>query len=70
MVVYLYVFSMPVRHFDRVNHRTRFKKLSEGVFQDIYYVYYWYKNQTICIRWGDVDSVKLKVPMWTMSINI
>ena len=46
-----------------MNHRTLFKKLSErGVPGYILHVLtYRYKNQTMCIRWGDVDSVKFKV---------
>ena len=48
--------------FDRVNHRTPFKKLSERVpGYTLHVLTYRYKNQTMCNRWGDVDSVKFKV---------
>ena len=49
--------------FDRLSHRTLFNKLSErGVPGFILRVLiYWYKNQTMCIRWGDVDFVRFKV---------
>ena len=48
--------------FDRVNHRT-LKKLSQmGVPGYILCpLAYWYKNQTMCIRWGAVYCVKFKV---------
>ena len=46
-----------------MNHRTPFKKLSErGVpGYKLHVLTYRYKNQTMCIRWGDVHSVKFKV---------
>ena len=49
--------------FDRVNHRTLFKNLSErGVPVYILRILiYWYHNQTTCIRWGDVLSTKFKL---------
>ena len=49
--------------FDRVNHRTLFKKLdARGVPGYILRILiYWYKNQDMCIRWGDAYSAKFKV---------
>ena len=49
--------------FDRVNHRTLFKNLSErGVPVYILRILmYWYHNQTTCIKWGDLLSTKFKV---------
>ena len=46
-----------------MNYRTPFKKFSErGVPGYMLCVLtYWHKNQTMCIRWGDVYSVKFKV---------
>ena len=49
--------------FDRVNHRTLFKQLgARGVPGYILRILiYWYKNQDMCIRWGDAYSAKFKV---------
>ena len=49
--------------FDRVTHRTLFKKLgARGVPGYILRILiYWYKNQDMCIRWGDAYSAKFKV---------
>ena len=49
--------------FDRVNHKTLFKQLgARGVPGYILRILiYWYKNQDVCIRWGDAYSAKFKV---------
>lgn len=49
--------------FDRVNHRTLFKQLGErGVPPYILRILiYWYNNQTTCIRWSGMLSIKFKV---------
>ena len=49
--------------FDRVNHRTLFQQLgARGVPGYILRILiYWYKNQGMCIRWGDAYSAKFKV---------
>ena len=49
--------------FDRVNHTTLFKQLgARGVPGYILRILiYWYKNQDMCIRWGDAYSAKFKV---------
>ena len=49
--------------FDRVNHRTLFKNLSERrvPVYILRILIHWYHNQTTCIRWGDVLSIKFKV---------
>ena len=47
--------------FDRVNHRTLFKNLSERGVYTTNILIYWYHNQTTCIRWCDVLSTKFKV---------
>ena len=46
--------------FDRVNHTTLFKQLgARGVPGYILRILiYWYKNQDMCIRWGDAYSAK------------
>ena len=48
---------------DMVNHRTLFKQLgARGVTGCILRILiYWYKNQDMCIRWGDAYSAKFKV---------
>ena len=55
-----------IKAFDRINHRTLFKNLSErGVLVYIQCTMnikiYWYHNQTTCIRWGELLSTKFKV---------
>ena len=49
--------------FDRVNHTTLFKQLgARGIPGYILRILsYWYKNQDMCIRWGDAYSAKFKV---------
>ena len=49
--------------YDRVNHRTLFKQLgARGIPGYILRILiYWYKNQDMCIRWGDAYSAKFKV---------
>ena len=49
--------------FDRINHRTLFKQLgARGVPGYILRILIdWYKNQDMCIRWGDAYSAKFKV---------
>ena len=49
--------------FDRVNHRMLFKKLSERGVPGymLCALTYWNKNKIMCIRWGDVYSLKFKV---------
>ena len=58
--------------FDRVNHRTLFKNLSErGVPVYILRIYiYWYHNPSTCIRWGDVLSTKFKVTNGVRQVEI
>ena len=49
--------------FYRVNHTTLFKQLgARGIPGYILRILsYWYKNQDMCIRWGDAYSAKFKV---------
>ena len=49
--------------FDRVNHTTLFKQLgARGIPGYILRILsYWYKNQDMCIRWGDAYSANFKV---------
>ena len=49
--------------FDRVNHTTLFMQLgAKGVPGYILRILiYWYKNQDMCIRWGDAYSANFKV---------
>ena len=59
IAVYLYV---SCKAFHRVNHRRLFKQLGAiGLPGYIFRILiYWYKNQDMCIRWGDAPSAKLK----------
>ena len=58
MAVSLYVSWMPVRHLT-----TLFKQLGARSIPGyiLRILSYWYKNQDMCIRWGDAYSAKFKV---------
>ena len=60
MAVSLYV---SCKAFDRVNRTTLFKQSgARGIPGYVLRILiYWYKNQDMCIRWGDAYSAKFKV---------